>query len=555
MIPKQETTETPQVQTKVRKPINWKNLAYGLKASCSLAAFLAGIFAVLYYIWGPARGEFHADCTDTILWAEAAMQGKGLINPDFGYAAVMPFGGNLFMQLWIPFFGVSMLTHALGMTTFFLVFTAALYWLLCELKWSCNWRFVTVGGLLTALCAGEKIREIFWGHIIYYSLGMLFLLLGLSLVLHIYHLYEKKENIAARRKIPLFLGMLLVMFIIFCTNSTTAIALFSLPVIGSLFCERFLDYKACLRNGKNLLGLTMLVICGISTGAGMLLGQWIAKGVTGSYANAHSRFSGEDSWWSHLEDLPLAFLRLTGLCVDTDAALMSLSGVNTIVLIAYTILIVILPVAALISYRRISDTGFRMLIWAHFVSGVLILIGYICGMLYTANWRLSPLIVTGFLVSMGYLHFLSKKQESRRVSFLLLLPVGYYCLQSAVSVLSIPANNYLQEDSYRLAQYLQEEELTYGYATFWNSQAITLQSDSACKVRTVSIDDSGIEKNTYQSNIHWFEEQPDQEEYFLLLTAYEERLLLRSDSPVLTKISDEKHFEDYTIWIFEENLF
>ena len=44
---------------------------------------LVGISTVLYFIWGPARGEFHSDSTDTIYWAEAAMQGNGLLNPDF----------------------------------------------------------------------------------------------------------------------------------------------------------------------------------------------------------------------------------------------------------------------------------------------------------------------------------------------------------------------------------------------------------------------------------------------------------------------------------------
>ena len=325
--------------------------------------------------------------------------------------------------------------------------------------------------------------------------------------------------------------------------------------MGALFCERFLDHTVKLTEKKNLLGGVMLFLCGIGMIAGMMLGTLLAGGMTGSYANAHSRFSEADSWWSHLEGLPLAFLKLTGLNADTSEALMSLSGIHTIVLIFYTAMIAVIPVAALVSYRKIPDTGFRLLIWAHFVSAALILVGYICGMLYTANWRLSPLIVTGFLVSMSFLRLLWQKRESRRVSLLLLLPVGYYCLQSAMGVVSLPVNNHLENDSYLLAQYLQEEGLSYGYATFWNSQAITLQSDSACKVRTVRIDETGVSENTYQSNIHWFEDQPEQEEYFLLMSASEERLMMRSDSPLLEKISRELNYEGYAIWIFEENLF
>ena len=88
----------------------------------SLILLVGSASTVLYYIFAVAINEFHSDCTDTLYWAEAAMQGNGLINPDFTYAALMPLGGNLFMQIWIPLFGISMKTQAFGMATFFVTF-------------------------------------------------------------------------------------------------------------------------------------------------------------------------------------------------------------------------------------------------------------------------------------------------------------------------------------------------------------------------------------------------------------------------------------------------
>ncbi|MGN0593084.1 MAG: hypothetical protein ACI4JQ_07550 [Ruminococcus sp.] len=536
-------------------PLNKQQILHAVRTSISLLFLLLSIGMVLYYIWGPARYEFHSDCTDTIYWAEAAMEGKGLINPDFQYATVMPFGGNLFMQLWMPFFGVSMLTHTLGMTTFFAVFTAALFWLLHELKWSMSWRFITIAGLLTALSASEKIREIFWGHIIYYSLGMLFLLLGMSLVLHIYNLREKVQTPRVRHQTLFFLILLLGLFTTCCTNSTTAIALFSLPVIAALFLERFLDHTVKLTAQKNLFSGILLLLCVLGTIAGMLLGKWIAGDVVPSYANAYSYFTSPDSWQEHLEQLPLAFLNLIGLDVDTDTFLTSLSGIQTILLLFYAALLVILPIAALFCYRKITDTGFRMLIWAHFTCTAFILIGYICGMLYTANWRLSPLIVTGFLVSLSFLRWLYQKSSTRRLGILLLLPVGYSCMQSILGVLQMPANAYLQSASYQLSEYLQQQGLNYGYATFWNSQVITVQSNAQCKVRTVSIDEDGVNINLYQSNKNWYDDQPGQEEYFLLMSPYEKSVLTASDSPVPDMPHRTLEYMGYTIWIFEENLF
>ncbi|MGN0671741.1 MAG: hypothetical protein ACI4KE_03835 [Anaerovoracaceae bacterium] len=454
-----------ELQQEERRPVNWKKVGRTLLNIASMFIMLFGVFLVLYYIWGPARNEFHSDSTDTLYWAEAAMQGNGLINPDFNYAAIMPLGGNLFMQIWIPFFGVSMMTHTLGMTTFFVLFTASLFWLLHEMKWSIRWKGITIGGMLMAVSLSSKLREIFWGHIIYYSLGMLFLLIGLCLVLHIYNLQSKPKTKSVTIQKTVFLVLLFVMFILCCTNSTTAIALFALPIVAALFCERFLDHSTPLKSKKTALCISMLVLCLVGVVLGMKLGSHIAGDVKAGYATAYSHFSATDTWWEHLEGLPLAFLNLNGLEVNPDYFLMSKEGINIIMLMAYVMMIVILPLAALFCYGKIKDTGTHMLIWSHFVSTAFILIAYICGGLSTANWRLSPLIVTGFILSIAFMRWLYTSSKVPRLGIVLLLPVAYVCLQCAISITKMPADSYLENTSYKLGQYLQEQGLEYGYAT------------------------------------------------------------------------------------------
>ena len=133
---------------------------------------------VAYYIICPAKGEFHADCTDTIYWAKATFDSGKLISPDFSYACLLPFGGSLLMLLFLPFFGLSMTTHMLGMLLFFLLLTAVLCWMLREMHWDYRWICTTAAIFLMILSASKKLREIFWGHTIYYSLGILFLFCG-----------------------------------------------------------------------------------------------------------------------------------------------------------------------------------------------------------------------------------------------------------------------------------------------------------------------------------------------------------------------------------------
>jgi hypothetical protein len=129
------------------------------------------LLAVAYYIIFPSRGYFHSDCTDTILWAQAAYEARSLFNPGFTYAALFPFGGPLLMLPWVGLFGVSMTAHTLGMLAFLILFAAALFFLLRSLGWDSRWTAAALALLLPALSLSDKSREIFWGHILYYNLG------------------------------------------------------------------------------------------------------------------------------------------------------------------------------------------------------------------------------------------------------------------------------------------------------------------------------------------------------------------------------------------------
>ncbi|MDY2509624.1 MAG: hypothetical protein SOW15_02345 [Ruminococcus callidus] len=521
-----------------------------------LMLLLGSIAVVLYYIFFPARGEFHSDCTDTLYWAEAAMQGNGLINPDFTYAALMPFGGNLFMQIWIPFFGISMTTHTLGMATFFVFFVGSLCLMLREMHFGLRSLSVTVSGLLMTLCLSQKIREIFWGHIIYYSLGILFLFIGLFLVLRIMNLSERRPTKGILVQKIVFMVLLAVDFIICCTNSTTAIALFALPIIGGVFCERFLDCRTRLRSRKNYTALFILVICGIGLLLGMKWGAAIAGDVRGGYAEAYSKFSNTDEWWGHVESLPLAFLWMLGLEVDNQDKLASIEGVQVILTIFYALFLAIIPVIALCCYRKIKETGVRILIWAHWIVTAFILVGYFCGLLSAGNWRISPAICTGVLVSFAFLRWLYHQVEYKRLSILLCIPLAYICLHSGWQVVKMPKDSYKTNVNYELGEYLKEQDLTYGYASFWHSQAITVLEDSEVKVRTVDFSDvNGVTKSLYQNNQNWFKDQPDQDRYFLLMEQGELDKLNMSTSLLLTMSHEELYYKGYTIWVFSENIF
>jgi hypothetical protein len=100
----------------------------------------------------------------------------------------------------------------------------------------------------------------------------------------------------------------------------------------------------------------------------------------------------------------------------------------------------------------------------------------------------------------------------------------------------------------------------YGYATFWYSNAATVISDSKVRVRTVEVTDTGVHRRNYQTLKSWYEDQPGQETYFLLLDTGEYSSLESIDDDLLTQAKEIRTLKldcgsAFYLLIFDENIF
>ena len=59
-------------------------------------------------------------------------------------------------------------------------------------------------------------------------------------------------------------------------------------------------------------------------------------------------------------------------------------------------------------------------------------------------------------------------------------------------------NEWILEDIDDICKRIEENGLEYGFATFWNSQAITVLSDSRVRVANTDINENGIAPCYYQ---------------------------------------------------------
>lgn len=517
-----------------------------------IALLAAAVLIVAYYVLFPSRTYFHADTTDTLMWAQASYDAGSLFNPEFHYACFLPFNTSLLMTALIPLFGVSMTTHVLGMLGFFLLFTAAFIFCARGMNWSWKWISLCVFVQLMVLSGSEKLREIFWGHTIYYSIGVLCLFVGLGLAFRFMRSNAEKPNM---RKMCLFMVLIGVWFFFGGMNQLNGLTIFALPLLAAVFLERFLDTGDslfCKENRRTLLLLMVMAVCMV---LGYLLTSMLTKGMTADYASAYSTYSDISEWMDNLKKFPMHWLTLLGVDVGIADNFMSMKSIGNLVIVLNGIILLVLPLIGLCNYARIEDKKLRLLLLTYWCMLLLIMFGYVCGLLSSANWRLSPIVAMATLTSLGVVRWAAGRVELSRLAIMAMIPVVIGCMVNATTILHMPADGHKETMLYRLADELEKSGLTYGYATFWNANSITVISDSAVKCRNVIVDGEGVREYDYQGCDSWYYDQLGQENYFLLLTEDEYYDLTQSNALILQNPHVERVFEYYHILVFEENLF
>lgn len=518
------------------------------------ALFMVGSLAtVIYYIIFPSAEYFHADCTDTILWAQASYDGKVLFNPDFGYAAMLPFGGTMLMIPLVGIFGVTMTAHHIGMVLFALLFFASAWFLCRSLEFSLPLSFSAVGILALVLSSSAKLREIFYEHVIYYSIAAAIIFVLLSLLIRFIGYVGKNESSG---KLIAVVFATVVFSALSALDGMQVIATGVLPVLFAAVMEIFLEKDRKLISKDNGISIFFCIVCGVATLIGMALLSVLANGITAGYAGAFSQYANMDEWLKNLGNFPEHWFTLFGVDVHYGMGIFTPESIVNIVRMAVAAIVAIVPVVALVFYNKF-DRASRMLILAHYGVSAVIMFGYIFGILSAANWRLSPMICTGLMVCFAAFRAAKVHVTAARLSAVMMCVL---VLMSAISVKTIAEmnkNGIENNEKYHLAKVLEENGLEYGFATFWNSQAITLLSDSEVRVANTDINENGIAPCYYQTNKNWFEEQEGIDRYFVLASDYEISVLEQTEDwakfNALTR--DVIEWNGYKIFIFDSLLF
>lgn len=536
-----------------------KNLKALLPLALSILFAATALGIVIYYIIGPAEGYFHSDCTDSLLWAEAALDSGSVFNPYFYYAGMLPFSAQVWLVPLIQLFGVTMTAHVIGMVIFALLFFASVIFFCRSMQWSYSFSFFTAGSLMLMLSSSEKMREIMWEHVIYYSLGLLILFTGMGLMLRMCRSFENGN----KKKGYAYASVFFIFMLLGATNGLQCLAIYTLPMLAAIAAYAVFNSKEKIISAHNWYYLLSAFILVVSTALGLLLLSYWKGGMIAKYANGFSLMDGVNNWMNNLLKLPISYITLFGAEIADGASLAEKETLFMLIRLAAALLTVLLPLVLLFNYKKIEERETKLVLWVHFAVSAVIIFGFVCGRLAAGNWRLIPMVGTGIMASFTSIRFMFRSKEYalsfRRVGALLAL-IPLLCSFVNFSEISHMPHDYGRDDGrHQLAEFLEKKGLEYGYAEFWTAHATTIISDSKVKLRPIKITaQNGIIPYEYQINAKWYVDQSGVEEYFVVMSSMDYATVVKSEQ--WSKFASE-HYKakynsgEYMIFVFDANPF
>ena len=180
-------------------------------------------------------GIFYYDIPDYfegVFWAEATLRSGSVINPDYVYYYLVPFGSNLIMAPFVALFGVSYIANQLGMLVYYLIYLAVLFHFSGVLYKENQKRliFCAVISLFIYTYIGDNLLH----HLLCYGIGFVCFLGELSCLVAI----SQKKQIVRN----------LVFLAFFClwssSNGPVTAALSGFPVMAALLISGY-RFKNC----------------------------------------------------------------------------------------------------------------------------------------------------------------------------------------------------------------------------------------------------------------------------------------------------------------------
>lgn len=425
-----------------------------------------------------------SECSDFVegtLWANATIESGRVLSDTFYYPYAIPFGANLLFLPFVRLFGIGLLANRLGMLLFFSIVCLTYFYFSASIDVKEDCKYIILSLLLMAFSTQLAFNLLL--HILYYLLDFLCMIGMLASIIWLKRSVHKRKHY-----------FMLTLFSIWgAANGPVSITLSLFPVLAALILT-----KENPRTSRMFWTVAGCTVCGLLlyklVMADVMQSQYIE--FVGSYTLLRV-----SDWFENIRLLPRTWFDLFIAFDPQGISIFRGRGVFVILEIFFSLIVTASPIPYIVRYRRLSFAEKAVfhsacVVWMICLTQFIFLRGYQKRLLYNC------VLVNAMLLAVWYphLHMDWGKWQTFAQFAVGGLAMLYLCL-FLVSRSSGPTD-------YPLADELMSRGFSHGYATYWNSNKLTVLSGGKIKSATVFIPKSTLLRYRYNMDATWYQHQP-----------------------------------------------
>lgn len=436
-----------------------------------LLTVISGLFIIFSFSIG-LNGYDAYDYAEGVFWAEATLKSHSLVNPDYVYYYLVPLGSNVIMAPFVYLFGTSYIANQLGMIVFFVLYIALVYRLASLLYQKTHHRllFCTITSLFIFTYAGDNLLH----HLLSYGIGLLCFLGELCCLIEIRD---------SKKTLPFVLLVVLAFWA--SANGIASVALSGVPVFLAMLV---LSYQKGTLFKKNTIITFCLFV--FATLAGLAFYKYCDSiATTLNMYNDRFMLAEPDDLATHFtHDLIVDYLRVF-LYNPKDTYLFSFTGLFGLAKLGFAFISIAAPVALWIKRRKsptIETNGnenVSLVLWSCLLLMLVCVGQYVIFFKNSHRYLINLLIALFMITAIFYIDFEEKNNDllGKIILVLLVLLFGF----KSVSGVS-PHGKGSKANLDNINNILQENGLTYGYATYRHFKCLELISNGRIRNSVIS---------------------------------------------------------------------
>ena len=525
------------------------------RISLTLAiAFLSvNICMLVWYIFVGYQAWFHSDSAAKVLLAREIWETGKFFPPEWNYV------NNDLSIIFKPAFILPLLTflpagymaHAISGLISSGLILAAVWFLSGRIKADTTRRVWTVA-IVAAGISGFMAENLF-GQVSY---GTIFFFSCCILLFSCHCLKEDEKN-----KKYFGSALLIVLMIVFWSNPQRAAIYYGMPLFLSII---WYVVKKRFKTGKTVWFLSAVVFGGIILGT--VLHVSALSNVQSISGAGHARWLSYDLMLRNLCLTLKSFLAIFGGLPTSNGLVVSKNGIYEAARLGAALIFLLLIPFSMNRALREQDSGiFFIAAFAFFAC---------CGLLFlhvattvpdmsdpiqSSRYLVPPLLLLLILILPYPAAPLNGKLVaiSSFIVAILFVTSGYttYCISAPSSIINWGMEGQHYSRSKKLSDFLIENGLHYGYATYWNAGMLSVLSNEKVLVRQILIDHGLPVPMRHLSSDRWYRPRAWEGASFLLLTKKQSEsidwdLLKRYHGEPLRVLS----FDKLGIYVYPHNL-